>query len=236
MVVAGPALASTLPAQSGTHRHCLIICRPTLSVNPGLVRSHLIGHPRVRSLASGGISRLASTNNFEIKLAVSVPTVIPRTSLYATVQWLPNASRGNNPYTEYTASELGNQRIRSNTPSVSLGAAVSLLPRKTTGGIVGLSAYVGDLYSTAQRPTDVGVFTHKLDVGLNAGFGVFSWLPSRTWMRGVTLHALLDYVATGLPKRGDEVPKGERVFLDNARSATFIVELALPVAPLAGGS
>ena len=49
---------------------------------------------------------------------------------------------------------------------------------------------------------------------------------------GFYLYANLDYVATGLPKAGDDVPKGVRTFLTGAKPAVLIVGVGMPIAPL----
>ena len=46
----------------------------------------------------------------------------------------------------------------------------------------------------------------------------------------MNVFALLDYVATGLPRAGDEVPVGRR-FLDDARPTSLILGFTLPITP-----
>jgi len=55
-------------------------------------------------------------------------------------------------------------------------------------------------------------------------------MPRAAWLRRVTVFSILDYVATGLPKAGDEVPVG-RVFESDARPTSLIAGLSLPVTP-----
>jgi hypothetical protein len=111
-----------------------------------------------------------------------------------------------------------------------MGASVALLPAAETHGLFDLAANVGDLYSQAARPTDKSAYTHKLDLDLLAHVHAFAWTPRSTWVHRVTMFSILDYVATGLPKAGDEVPVG-RMFLDDARPTSLIVGLSLPVTP-----
>jgi hypothetical protein len=101
-----------------------------------------------------------------------------------------------------------------------------------TKGWVTVAPYVGDLYSTAARPDDQSAYTHKLDTGLNVGAGILNWLSPHVWLRSVKGFVILDDVLVGLPRAGDEVPHGERVFLTDARPATLIVGLSVPLAPL----
>lgn len=62
--------------------------------------------------------------------------------------------------------------------------------------------------------------------------GPFTALAKKSWLHDVRLSGNLDWVATGLPKRGDELPKGERVFLDRAKGITMSFGLVLPMAPI----
>ena len=119
-------------------------------------------------------------------------------------------------------------------PGLSLSAGVSydLLTPAITSGWLTLSPYLGDNFSPAQRPTDASAFTHKLDLGVTALIHVFRSLPPAVWMHGVCVFATLDYRATGMPQAGDEVPRGVRVFLTDARPALLIAGLSIPVAPM----
>jgi hypothetical protein len=58
----------------------------------------------------------------------------------------------------------------------------------------------------------------------------FKRLPDGRWLRGVELETSLDYLATGLPKRGDTFPDGTR-YLNNASRWSFSIVIVLPVAP-----
>ena len=49
-------------------------------------------------------------------------------------------------------------------------------------------------------------------------------------LRGVELEGSLDYVGTGLPRRGDRL-NGAR-FVDNASPWSFSIVFVLPIAPL----
>jgi hypothetical protein len=150
-------------------------------------------------------------------------------SLFGSVQWLPNASSSRNPFTLYTANELGDH-IHANAPTLTAGASLAVLTPPETHGWFDAAANVGDLFSQAARPDDHTAYTHKLDLDLVTHTHAFAWLPERTYLHRVSVYGILDYVATGLPRAGDEVPKGRR-FLTAARPAALIVGLALPVTP-----
>ena len=235
-----PCLAAQLCGAQGIRRRsrerqpapphpCHVLCVPSVSLMPGVIRTHLFRGPLVRSLATGAEQRLPSTSDFELIVAVAARTALPRLSLFGSVQWLPNASEQRNPFTLYTASELG-EAVRANAPTVTMGASVAVLPAAQTHGWFDLAANVGDLYSQAARPTDKSAYTHKLDLDLVAHLHAFAWTPDATWLHRVTVFSILDYVATGLPEAGDEVPVG-RLFVSGARPTALITGLSLPVTP-----
>ena len=225
-----PCIAAPLCGAQGVRpRPCRLLCTPSVAVMPAVIRTHLVGAPRVRSLATGMVHRLPSSSNFEVIFAASARSPVPHLSLFGSVQWLPNAAERRNPFTLYTASELG-EAVKANAPTVTMGASVAVLPSAATHGLLDLAANVGDLYSQAARPTDKSAYTHKLDLALLAHLHAFAWTPPAAWLHRVTVFSILDYVATGLPKAGDEVPVG-RVFETDARPTSLIVGLSLPVTP-----
>lgn len=209
--------------------HCVVLCAPTVSLMPSMIRSHLFGGPMVETMATGAQHRLPGTTNMEMIFVVGAKTALPRVSAFTSVQWLPNASEARNPFTLYTASELGGP-VHANAATVTLGLSGSVITAKQTAGVLDLNANVGDLFSQAARPEDTRAYTHKLDLELLTRWHTFSWTAARTFVHRVTLVGILDYVATGLPHAGDEVPKG-RLFVSRARPAALIVGLSLPITP-----
>lgn len=225
-----PAVAAimfgTRPAAA--QNTCTVICNPTLSIEPSSITNHLFSQPTTRTLATGATQQLPSTTNLEFIFVVGASTAWKRVSVYGSAQWIPNASEQRNPFTLYGANQLGTQ-VRANAPTLSGGVSVTAIDAKSTGGWLALDFSVGDLYSSAARPNDTGAYTHKLDLGLTGNWSLFATLPTKTYMHGVLLSTLLDYVATGLPKAGDEVPKGERVFVTSVHSASLIAGLVFPL-------
>jgi hypothetical protein len=228
--------ALVLPAAAGAQAPCHSLCAPSFSFSPSLIRSHIFGGPRVRSLATGDERTLPAKSNLELIFSLAIPTAIHHFSLYANFQWLPTAEAAANPFTEYTAAELGTEDIRANLPSISLGVRYDVVPAAATGGWVAVTPYVSDLYSPAARPGARADYTHKLDVGVTTAVSPFAHQNSSGWLHGVGVFGVIDYVATGLPHAGDVLPAGEREFLTGARAASLIVGLSLPVAPLHPGS
>ena len=105
-------------------QHCTLICGPTFTFAPAFIRFRVDGRARIRSLSTGAVTGIPSTNNVELILGARAPTVIPRTSLIASFQWLPRDIESSNPFTEYAASEL-DAKVRDNTPSFTLGVSVN---------------------------------------------------------------------------------------------------------------
>lgn len=171
------------------------------------------------------------STNLQLQLLVTATTAIPRTSLNLAVQWLPNSSAASNPFTKYTASDEGTG-IKANAPFLALNASFDFVPAAQTSRWFSLSGYAGDLFRAAARPGDRSAYTHKLDLGISANLNPFTSLPRATWLHAVSAFALIDYVATGVPRAGDVVPKNVRRFDTNARPTALLAGLSLPLAPL----
>ena len=228
-VAAGTSLAAArLEAQASTP--CQLLCAPALALYPTLNRSPIAGAPRVQRLSDGRVSRVPAASNFQLTLVGTARTAIPRVGLVGSVQWLPTATESGNPFTRYTASELTTAHLRANAPTATFAVTGALVRPADTRGWLGLDAHVGDLYSQAQRPDDRSSYTHKLDLELVADAFPFARLPRVVWAHGVALTVILDHVATGLPHAGDEVPRGERRYLDAARPLTLLAGVTLPLA------
>ncbi len=209
---------------------CHVLCSPALTFFPALNRSPIAGAPRVERLSDGSVRRLPPESNLQLTLVGTVQTPIPRVGLLGSVQWTPNATEQGNPFTRYTASEVGSTYLHANSPTVTLVATGALVRTADAAGWFDLSAHVGDLYGPAQRPDDRSSYTHKLELDLVTDAYPFARLARATWAHGVAVTVLLDYVATGLPRAGDEVPRGERRYLDAAHPLTLLAGLSLPIA------
>ena len=73
-------------------------------------------------------------------------------------------------------------------------------------------------------------YTERLaEAGLELSVGSFGDSYERSIE--VLEYATLDWVATGLPHAGDELPRGERVFLTGANATSLILGLSAPLAP-----
>jgi hypothetical protein len=198
----------------------------TVTFMPSAIRTHIFGGPLVQS-NGGQPHHLPSTSDVELIFVVATKTKVPQLSVFGSVQWLPNAAEQRNPYTLYTADELGGH-VRANAPTATLGLSYTFVAPTQTSGWLDLAAIVGDLYSQAARPDDRSAYTHKLDLDLLTHVHAFAATPPHGYLHDVTLFAFLDYVATGLPRAGDQVPATRR-FLSAARPAALIVGLAFPL-------
>lgn len=229
-ILAGVA-AGSLGAQQP--KPCTLICAPSVAFNVAENKSHLFGSPTVRNDSTRVVTTLPSETNLQLQIFVSAKTQLNHVSVFAATTWLPTARARANPFTEYTANQVG-EDIRANQLSVSFGGLGDLVPATATHGYVALQGYVADLMSPAARPQDASAYTHKLDVGAVGLLYPFAGMDSASAAHrsGLYLYANLDYVASGLPKAGDDVPKGVRTFLTDAKPAVLIAGVGMPIAPL----
>ena len=76
----------------------------------------------------------------------------------------------------------------------------------------------------------MGFDTHKLNFELDTALHPFNWLSEGRWLRNVETEVSIDYVATGIPKEGDQI--GDELYLDDASPWSLSLVLVLPLAPL----
>ena len=216
-------------ARAGAEPECRILCPPSVKLEPTVTFSNPFGGARVR-LPDGTVAREPSEAEFEIILAVDVPTRLRRVGLTAEAIWTPFASGSFNPFTGRGSAALGGAPIRDNPVELELELNLKWLLAEQTGGWVSSHLDVVDKFSPAERPGDRATYTHKLDLELDAAVSPFNWLADGHWLRSVEIEGSLDYVATGLPRAGDEVAPGE-VYLDPASPWSFSLVLVIQLAP-----
>lgn len=197
---AGPAAAQPDPP-------CPVLCAPHIKIEPAVTFGNLFGAPRVAD--DRQVSRARREASFEVVVALGLPTRL---------SWL-----------EVTAEAIVQPFARDATPELELEANLVWLPSRLTGGWVGSHVDIVDKYSPSERPSDRRAYTHKLNLELDTSVAVFNWLENG-WLKGVELEVSLDYVVTGLPKRGDVVDAGR--LLDDASPWSASLVLVLPLAPL----
>lgn len=189
---------------------CTVLCTPELDFEPTLTVENLFASPRVEDVATGVIRRLERESAFEAVLALSVPTELP--FLGITLE------------TIFAVSSDDNE------PELEAEVNLVFVREEQTGGWVEAHFDVIDKFSPTERPSTDRAYTHKLNLELDVALRVFNWLPPEAWLRNVEVETSLDYVATGLPRRGDVVD-GQR-FLDDASPWSISFLLVVPVAAL----
>ena len=202
LVGAPQIVAQALPA-------CRVLCTPEFKVEPTVTFSNVFGSPRIVD-EQGTTTREPRETAFEVILSLALPT---------RVSWL-----------EFTVEAIFLPFDGGSTPELEFETNIIWLPRERTHGWLSSHFDIVGKFSAAERPSDRRTYTHKLNFELDTSFSLFNWLPESRWLRGVELEGSLDYVATGLPRRGEQV-NGVR-FVDRASPWSFSVVFVLPVAPL----
>jgi hypothetical protein len=185
---------------------CRILCAPEFNVEPSVAFTNLFGGPRVNR-ADGTFVREPREADFEVILSMGLPT---------RARWL-----------EFTVEAIFLPFDREARPELEFETNFVWLPAERTRGWVSSHADVVDKFSEAERPTDRRAYTHKLNLELDTSVAVFNWLSEGRWLRRVELEGSLDYVATGLPKAGDQID-GVR-FIDEASPWSLSLVFVVPV-------
>ena len=201
-------LMGGLSAQAQGNVRCRFLCAPEFKLEPTITFTRLFNSPRI-IVDDGAVVRDRRETGFELILSFGLPTRIP---------WL-----------EFTVEGIFLPFEADSTPELEFETNFVWLPAHRTRGWLSSHFDVVDKFSPAERPSDRRAYTHKVNFELDTSVAVFNWLPEGRWLRGVELEGSLDYVASGLPRRGDII-EGAR-FLDNASPWSFSLVFVLPVAP-----
>jgi hypothetical protein len=188
---------------------CHVICEVEFKIEPTFTIENLANRHRIVT-GDGVVERVNRERVFETVLAVDMATKIPR--LGVTVEAITA------PFSEDNAVEL------------EFEANFHFLTGTHTKGWVTSHFDVVDQLSPAERPTSDRAYTHKLDFELDTAFHFLNFLPQDRWLHGLELEISLDYLATGLPKKGDVFPDGTR-YLDDASRWSLSFVFVVPVAP-----
>lgn len=184
-----------------------MLCRPALKLEPTLAVGPLVG-PQVQSVTTGEVRTLAPNAAFQLTVGLGIPT-----------EWR---------HVRFTLESIF--PIPGPKPEFEVELNLFLLTEEKTRGWVELHFDVVDQLSPGMRPDVLDSYTHKLDLELDLAFFVFNWLPEGNWLRNIELEASLDYLATGLPRRGNVID-GQR-YLEDARGWSISFLLVMPLAPL----
>ena len=199
-----PASASSQPADA-----CRLICELEWKIEPTFTIDNLAERHRIVT-PDGVTERVDRERVFETVFALDMSTPLP---------WLG-----------FTAEAIIAPFADDNEAHLELETNFHWLLEARTGGWVSSHFDVVDKFSPAERPGANRAYTHKLDLELDTAFHVFNWLPEGRWLRGVELETSLDYLATGLPKKGDVLADGT-LFLDDASRWSLSIVFVIPVAP-----
>jgi hypothetical protein len=195
-------------AAAAQQEECRFICGVEFKIEPTFTIENLAARHRV--MTTDGITERANRDRvFETVLALDMPTKVPRFGL--TVEAIAS------PFIDDNAVQLEFE-------------ANFHVTEPLTGGWLTSHFDVVDQFSPAERPGADRAYTHKLDFELDTAFHLFNFLPEGKWLRGVELETSLDYLATGLPKKGDVFADGAQ-FLDDASHWSLSFVFVIPVAP-----
>lgn len=188
---------------------CRFICGAELKIEPTFTVEHLAKPHRV--VTGDGSTEVATREHvFETVFALDMPTRLPRLGFTFEAIF--------SPFSDDNSVEL---EFETNLHV--------LKESRTRGWVTSHFDIVGKL-SPAERPRDRRAYTWKLDFEYDTAFHVFKRLKEDRWLHGLELEVSLDYLATGLPKKGDVFADGTR-FLDDASPWSVSFVIVIPVAP-----
>ncbi len=208
--LAGFAAVLLMPAlgEAQEGESCAFLCMPELKIEPTISFENLGSRARVE--VAGVVEQTQRETVFELLFAVSVPTVIPRVGLTFEAGFAP-----------FETDNL-----------VELEAELNLylIESDQTGGWLSSHFDIVDKFSPAERPDATSAYTHKLNFELDTAVHPFNSLSEGHWLRNLETEVSIDYVATGIPKAGDQF--GDVLYLDDASPWSLSLVLVLPLAPL----
>ena len=188
---------------------CRLICELEWKFEPTFTIENLANRHRVVS-PDGDTERVNREFVFETILALDMKTKLPRLGFTA----------------ELSAAPFSND----NSAELEFESNFHWLTESMSRGWVTSHFDVVDQFSPAERPNTSRAYTHKLDFELDTAVHIFKRLPEGRWLRGLELETSLDYLATGLPKKGDVFADGSR-FVDDASPWSFSFVVVIPIAP-----
>ena len=199
---------AAIPATAQPAHTCRLICELEWKIEPTFTIDNLAKRHRVET--AGIVDRVSRERGFETVFALDMSTRLA---------WLG-----------FTAEAITAPFADDNEVQLEFETNFHWLPGSKTKGWVSSHVDVVDKFSPAERPVSSKAYTHKLDWELDTALHLFNWLPEGRWLRGVELETSLDYLATGLPRKGDVFADGSR-YLDDASRWSISFVVVLPVAP-----
>ena len=186
LAVAALVLAAAAVPASAHEPRCAFLCAPEFKAEPTITFGNVFGPARVAR--DGTIARQPRGVAFELILATDVPTRVPWLGFSVEAVFLPFDAES--------------------TPELEFEAKFYWLSASRTDGWVSSHFDVVDKFSPNERPDIRRAYTHKLNLELDTSVAPFTRLPEGRWLKGVEVEVSLDYVATGLPRAGDDTEDG----------------------------
>ena len=187
---------------------CAFLCTPELKIEPTISFENLGSRARVE--VGGVVEETQRETVFELLFAVGVPTTIPRVGLTFEAGFAPFET--------------------DNLVGLELELNLDLIDSDQTGGWLSSHFDIVDKFSPAERPDATSAYTHKLNFELDTALHLFNSLSEGRWLRNLEIEVSIDYVATGIPKAGDQF--GDVLYLDDASPWSLSLVFVFPLAPL----
>jgi len=201
-------LLTPAPGAAQDGDSCTVLCAPELKIEPTISFENLGSRARVE--VDGVVEKTERETVFELLFAVGVPTQIPRVGLTFEAGWAAFSD--------------------DNLVGLELELNLHLIESDQTGGWLSSHFDIVDKFSPAERPDATSAYTHKLNFELDTALRPFNSLPEGRWLRNLETEVSIDYVATGIPKAGDDF--GDVLYLDDESPWSLSLVLVLPLAPL----
>jgi hypothetical protein len=203
-------LLCLVPSPAGAQEaRCRFICELEWKVEPTFTIENLANRHRVVT-PDGVTERVNRERVFETVIALDMKTRFPRLA--------------------FTAESIFAPFSDDNIVELEFETNLYLFHEHQTKGWISSHFDIVDQFSPAARPRASRAYTHKLDFEWDTAFHVFKWLPEKRWLHGVEIETSLDYLATGIPKKGDLLADGTR-YIDTASRWSLSFVIVLPVAP-----
>jgi hypothetical protein len=206
VVAAVTLLATPADAQS---EPCRVVCELAWKVEPTFTIENLAARHRTAN-ADGAIEQANRNRVFETVLALDMASRVPRVG--------------------FTVEAIAAPASDENDVELEFETNLHWLTEDRLAGWITSHFDIVDQFSPAERPAVSRAYTHKLDFELDTAFHIFNFLPDGRWLRGVELETSLDYLATGLPRKGDTFADGT-TYLDDASAWSLSFVFVVPVAP-----
>jgi len=203
------AVLAATPSSAQDRAPCRFICELAWKVEPTITIENLANRHQV--VTPDGVTELVDRERvFEVVLALDMSTKIP---------WLG-----------FTVEAIASPFSDDNVVELEFESNFQWLTESMTRGWLTSHFDVVDQFSPAERPDVSRAYTHKLDFELDTALHMFKWMPEDRWLHGVEFETSLDYLATGVPKKGDLFPDSS-LYLDDASKWSLSFVFVIPVAP-----